>query len=208
MVNKICFDTNVCAMRGLPVKTALYLLSVYFGNHINSKEELNKCVDKGFVVYYNYNDGNPNRVELTEKGIELVENLILDSEFKPMTKDGDRFEVLADALRDLYPDGKKAGTNYYWKDSHGVIVKKLKALVKKYGDTFTNEEAIAATKKYVDSFNGDYRFMQLLKYFICKNVIKGGEVEEQSQLLSFIENANQEDIPDTQTTIDWDVELR
>jgi hypothetical protein len=48
--------------------------------------------------------------------------------------------------------------------------------------------------------------MQLLKYFISKNVVKGGEVEEQSQLLSYIENMNQADTQ--QLSIDWDVELR
>lgn len=206
MVTKIYFDIDVCATKNLSISTALYLLSVYFGKHINSKEELTKCCNKGYVVYYNYNEGNPAKVELTDTGLKLVEELILDSEFKPNTKDGKRFEELAEQLQALYPQGKKKGTNYYWRDSTAVIVKKLKALVKKYGDCFTNEQAIAATKKYVDSFNGDYRFMQLLKYFISKNVIKGGEVEEQSQLLSYIENADQ--VEDTQQEIDWDVMLK
>ena len=48
--------------------------------------------------------------------------------------------------------------------------------------------------------------MQLLKYFISKNVVKGGEVEETSQLLSYVENAGQED--KQQMTIDWETELR
>lgn len=205
MVTKIYFDTDICTSKNIGISTALYLLSVYFGKHINSKEELNKCCNKGYVVYYNYNDGNPLKVELTESGTKLIEELILDSEFKPTTSEGKRFEELAEQLRSLYPEGKKEGTNYYWRDSHAVIVKKLKALVKKYGDSFTNEEAVEATKKYIDSFNGNYKFMQLLKYFICKNVIKGGEVEEQSQLLSYIENLNQKD---TQTEIDWETELR
>lgn len=206
MVTKIYFDVDVCKAKNLSISTALYLLSVYFGKHINSKEELNKCCAKGYVVYYNYNEGNPLKVELTETGLKLVEELILDSEFKPTTTMGARFETLAEELRALYPEGKKAGTNYYWRDSHAVIVKKLKALVKKYGDTFTNEQAIEATRKYVDSFNGDYRYMQLLKYFICKNVIKGGEVEEQSQLLSFIENGNQADSETEE--FDWETQLR
>ena len=83
MVTKICFDINICAAKGLSISTALYLLSVYFKKPIHSKEELNKCCRKGFVVYYNYNEGNPDKIELTESGIKLVEELILDSEFKP-----------------------------------------------------------------------------------------------------------------------------
>ena len=106
----------------------------------------------------------------------------------------------------MYPNGKKGGTQYYWRDSTNVIAKKLKAVIKKYGDCFTDEQAIDATKRYVASFNGNYQFMQLLKYFICKNVVKGGEVEEQSQLLSYIENAGQSD--NAQQEIDWETELR
>lgn len=206
MVTKICFDINICAAKGLSISTALYLLSVYFKKPIHSKEELNKCCRKGFVVYYNYNEGNPDKIELTESGIKLVEELILDSEFKPNSKEGKRFENLAEKLRELYPEGKKSGTQYYWRDSNSVIVKKLKALVKKYGDCFTDEQAVNATRKYVESFNGNYQFMQLLKYFISKNVVKGGEVEETSQLLSYIENAGQEDTQ--QLSIDWETELR
>lgn len=207
MVSKICFDVDVCTAKNISVQTALYLLSVYFQKPLNCKESLDKCVQKGFVVYYNYNGGNPAKVELTEQGIKFVEELILDSEFEPWAPEGKRFENLADKLRELYPEGKKAGTQYYWRDSKQMIIKKLKALIKKYGDCFKDEDAIEATRKYVASFNGNYQYMQLLKYFILKNVVKGGEVEETSQLLSYIENMNQQDV-DTQQQIDWETELR
>ncbi|MCF0131132.1 MAG: hypothetical protein HUJ71_05365, partial [Pseudobutyrivibrio sp.] len=83
------------------------------------------------------------------------------------------------------PDGKKPGTNYLWRDSKAVITKRLKTLVKRYGVEFTNEEAIEATKKYIASFNGNYQYMQLLKYFIYRLI-----PDESSQLLSYIENAD------------------
>jgi hypothetical protein len=148
---------------------------------------------------------NPNAVVLSSNSRKLLEEIILDSD-KTVAKNNKRLENLAEKLRELYPEGKKQGTQYYWRDSNSVIVKKLKALIKKYGDCFTDEQAINATRKYVASFNGNYQFMQLLKYFISKNVVKGGEIEETSQLLSYIENAGQED--KQQTTIDWETELR
>lgn len=98
----------------------------------------------------------------------------------------ERFLVLADKLRELYPEGKKAGTNYMWRDSRLVIAKKLQTLSEKFQVKFTDEEAIDATKRYVEQFNGNYQYMQLLKYFILKRDIN--KQEETSQLLSFMEN--------------------
>jgi hypothetical protein len=45
--------------------------------------------------------------------------------------------------------------------------------------------------------------MQLLKYFIIKKSIIGGEMEETSQLLSYIENIEDNDVKD-----DWLTELK
>ena len=65
---------------------------------------------------------------------------------------------------------------------------------KKYGADYTDEQIIQATKSYVESFNGDYRFMRVLKYFIFKEE-KGadGMVESTSDLINRIDNAGQED---------------
>ena len=100
------------------------------------------------------------------------------------------YAKLADQLRAIYPEGKKEGTSYMWKDSTLGIAKKLKSLddmCAEYGlPLYTDEEAIEATQRYVASFNGIYRYMQLLKYFILKQSNEKGE--KASQLLSFIQN--------------------
>lgn len=206
MVKKFNLDIEECEKLGITLNEFLFLASVYYGTPIFCKELLDSLVAKRYVVYYGYNDGNPEQVLLSPEGLQLFETVVLNSEFKEGTPKGDRFPALAKQLQQLYPEGKKPGTNYYWRDSSSVIAKKLKAVVKKYGDCFTDEQAIEATKRYVASFNGDFKYMQLLKYFICKNVIIGNEVEERSQLLSYIENANQKD--PNQLEIDWDVELK
>lgn len=206
MVNKFVVDLEICKNNDVEIDQILYLFSLYFKKHIRNKSLFQECRKKGLVVFDNFGNGDPENVELSTKGIQLIETIILDSEYKEGTKSGDRYVELAKQLQELYPEGKKAGTQYYWRDSVNVIVKRLKAITKKYGECFTNEQAIEATRKYVASFNGDYKYMQLLKYFICKNVIKGGEVEETSQLLSYIENNGQADTQ--QLTIDWETELR
>ena len=197
---KLIIDSEVCESKGL---TLIEFIVLY----LNSKNvDISKTIDSIVEKKVAGKDlFNPNAVVLSSNSRKLLEEIILDSD-KTVAKNNKRLENLAEKLRELYPEGKKQGTQYYWRDSNSVIVKKLKALVKKYGDCFTDEQAVNATRKYVESFNGNYQFMQLLKYFISKNVVKGGEVEETSQLLSYIENAGQED--KQQMTIDWETELR
>ena len=197
---KLTIDSEVCEKNGLTLNEflVLYLTS----SKVDINKEIESLVNKGVASRDLFSEGN---LIFGSKDKDLVTKIIVDSD-KEVQDNTLRLKELAKALQELYPQGKKEGTQYYWRDSTNVIEKKLKSLVKKYGNCFTNEQAIAATKKYVDSFNGNYHFMQLLKYFISKNVVKGGEVEEQSQLLSYIENMNQADTQ--QLSIDWDVELR
>lgn len=197
---KLVIDSEVCESKGLTLEEFIVL-------YLNSKNvDINKTINSIIEKKVAGKDlFNPNAVVLSSNSRKLLEEIILDSD-KTVAKNNKRLENLAEKLRELYPEGKKQGTQYYWRDSNSVIVKKLKALIKKYGECFTDEQAINATKKYVASFNGNYQFMQLLKYFISKNVVKGGEVEETSQLLSYVENAGQED--KQQMTIDWETELR
>ena len=72
-----------------------------------------------------------------------------------------------------------------------------------YGTKYTDEQIINATQKYINSFNGNYTYLKLLKYFIWKDErLKGESV--QSLLADFIENESSEDTTNT----DWTVELK
>lgn len=119
---------------------------------------------------------------------ELIASIIVDSDKAVINRD-EEFYALAEKMRDLFPDGRKPGTTYYWKDSVPVIARKLKTVVAKFGVQFTEEEALSVTQRYIASFNGDYRFMQLLKYFILKTDRTTGEIR--SEFLSLL--ANKED---------------
>ena len=81
-----------------------------------------------------------------------------------------------------------------WRGTTAEVAKKLKTLVVKYGYTINREDVLKATKEYVNSFNGNYRYMQLLKYFILKSVRDAdGNVDIKSELMSLIENSDQID---------------
>lgn len=122
----------------------------------------------------------------TDKGIELFRQIVLSSEMdaEEFVKD-DNFIL---QLRNLFPKGRKEGTGYHWRGSISEIRDKLKAFITNHPE-FTKEEILKATANYVASFNGDYTYMQLLKYFIWK-VKKDvdGRVFTDSQLLSYLEN--------------------
>lgn len=183
---KICIDIKECEKEKISIDNILYLLSIYVDKAM-SYTTFNDVCSKGFVTYDGFTQTRePVNIRLTPEGVEMVETILLNSEFKNTEKEEDRFEKLAEDLQNIYPKGKKPGTSQMWRDSKSIISKRLKAVIKKYNVKFTNEEAIEATRKYVNSFNGDYRYMQVLKYFICKRNNMTGE--ESSQLLSYIEN--------------------
>ena len=70
---------------------------------------------------------------------------------------------------------------------------------------YDNDIIIKATENYIKSFNGDYRFMKTLKYFLwSEKVNKAGEVEPTSDLLTYIENAGEID----ELSDDWLNELK
>ena len=168
---------------------------------------LNKLKDKGLCSFAPYDNDS---WCLTVKG----ENFIKDFIGKDDKSVSQRLVSLADKLRQLYPDGKKPGLQEYWRDSTNVIAERLKKFFDKYGE-FSDDEIIDATKQYVAHFNGNYKYMKLLKYFIWKHVVKGGdlvegrivgEVEKESELLSYIQNMREH--PEPSFSADWDITLK
>jgi hypothetical protein len=187
---KFVIDTDVIAQEGYAIGDFLMLLALYYecpitkATYLRNYEKGNIDCLKGFDL-----EGNLIEPKCNENTMEVIERIILNSEIQEKNAAGeDRYLSLAKKMIELYPKGKKPGTNHQWRDSAAIISKKLKGLVKRYNCKFTDEQAIEATTRYIQSFNGDYTYMQLLKYFISKRVIIGGEVEENSQLLAFIEN--------------------
>lgn len=209
---KIIFDTEACKKEGWDVDVLLYLISMYSGNRI-TVDTFEKARQQSFLEFhemYRPNKPFPDYVDLTCKGDSLVESVMAESNTGKQNSE-ERFTKLANKLRELFPAGKKPGYAYTWRDSTSCIVDRLKKFVLKYGD-YPDEEIIDATKRYIASFNGEYKYMQLLKYFIWKNKVTGGElvdgrmvgeVERQSQLAAWLD-----DKEETTKIPDWEVELK
>ena len=140
--------------------------------------------------------------KLSRKANEVLSCILAEST-DVVAKRTTNIEELADKLRDVYPSGKIYNTNYYYRCNRQDIINKLKTFFKIYGTKYTDEQIINATRKYIKSFNGNYTYLKLLKYFIWKDErLKGESV--QSLLADFIENESSEDT----TNDDWTIELK
>ena len=181
---KLIIDSDACLNNGTCIGEVLLLYE--YALKISPESMKQSLIDKGCIT----NAGDLfGRYTATDKAVKLLDNVLADSSVDDDTK----ITELATKLKELYPKGKKEGTNQFWADGVSIIVKRLKIFYKKYG-FYDNDIIIKATEDYIKSFNGDYRFMKTLKYFLwSEKVNKAGEVEPTSDLLTYIENADEVD---------------
>lgn len=195
---KITIDETVLDKHGLTIEE--FMILYLNAKDINISECTNSLVDKGFADKNLFESG---KVVVSGNVKDLLATITIDSDKSVIDKD-EEFNELARELQNIYPTGRKEGTNYMWRGTVAEVAKKLKTLIVKYNYSFTKEQAIKATKEYVDSFNRDYKKMRLLKYFILKSERDAdNNINVISEFMSLIENAGQESI----TKKDWEATL-
>lgn len=195
---KIIIDTKVIQAKNINPNYFLNLLALYITKNSINNSNNKEAILKNHITSEGLDNNNQFiNIKLTQEGVDFIEEVIVDSEIPDPTK---KLMELATELKNIFPKGRKEGTNFYWSDGVILIVKRLKIFIKKYGDTYTKEQIIKATKKYVESFNGDYRYMKLLKYFIFKEETESST----SDLLTYIENADEENA----LRNDWDIVMK
>ena len=185
---KLTIDQTILDKNDLTLEEFLVL---YLGaKDVDIESVSQSLIAKGLADKDLFSNG---RIVVSDKVKDLVSTISIDSDKNVIDKDSE-FTELAAELREIYPAGRKDGTTYMWRGTTAEVAKKLKTLVVKYGFTINREDVIKATKEYVSSFNGNYRYMQLLKYFILKSVRDAdGNVDIKSELMSLIENSDQID---------------
>lgn len=182
---KLVIDPIILKKHNLSVEEFMLL---YLGSKLVSIKDVQqslidkKLADKNEITGGIVTDSNTKN---------LIETIIIESDKNVIDKDKE-YQELAKELQELYPSGRKSGTTYLWRGTSAEIAKKLKTLVVKYNYTFTREQVIKATKEYIESFNGNYTKMRLLKYFILKTEKDAdGNVNVISELMTLIENEGQ-----------------
>lgn len=188
---KITIESEAMIRHGTCIGEVLVLLEV--ANGVLHEAVMNNLIRKGYITAATGQKFVTQKTyALTAKAQQLLEDVNLDSldSGKPKTRD---IESLAVRLKEIFPKGKKPGTSQYWTEGVALIVKRLRIFFKKYGEDYTDEQILSAAEKYVKSFNGNYSYMRTLKYFIwAEKPNKAGEVESTSDLLTFIENSDEE----------------
>ena len=200
---RFIIDDKICEKYNLTAQQVFILLALQCQND-KLYEDL---IEKGLITKCNYSLFELNKkYSVINKGINLCNSVLLDSSKdtkKTINPVDVRCQNLAIKLRDIYPKGKMPGTNYYYKGNIEDIRKKLQSFFLRYPN-YTDEQIITATQKYINSMNGNYTYLKLLKYFIWKSEVKDGEQVVTSILSDYIENEGQEDSINN----DWTSELK
>lgn len=190
---KIVIDEEVCKKVGLALPEVLAVVLVKTGVDIG--ELFKELQQKQVLVTQNTLMGKT--IMVTQRWDDAVSDILLSSDTSVPGED--RIERLASTLTQIFPQGRKDGTNTYWRGNIKDTKLKLKKFFKLYGTKYSDEQIINATRKYVESFNGNYAYMRVLKYFIWKDVRKQDSegrfyIEEVSDLATLIENAGHEEV--------------
>lgn len=188
---KITIDEKVCTKHKMTDQEVLIALAVRAGKY---EQVIQNMLNREILVE------DEGQLKITQHWSDVVEEVLCDS---GGNLDDDRLLALAEKIQECYPSGFKRGergTKYYHKSNKNAIKQALKKFITYYGD-YPDEDIIDATKRYVASFKGDYRFPFLMaNYFVLKDMrTKGGDIT--SQLATFLENKEEED--ENMDTEDW-----
>ena len=185
---KILIDEKVCLKHNLTMPQALLSLSIKLSE--NFRNDLENLEDREVIGY----DPDDDNYMITHHWSDILDEIICDS--SGAIDDEKRLTELAKKMRECYPEGKMPGTAYYYRCNNREVVLKLKKFFLQYGN-YTDDKIIDATKRFVASFQGAYRYLPLIKYFISKNKTITDEdgdkhIQEVSELASYLENKDTE----------------
>lgn len=193
---RISIDESICKKYNMTLPEVLGMLLVKTGE---SQTVFQQMLEKQMIV----TDGIFKQLMVTQRWDDVMSNILLDSDSDKQSDD--RLDILATALMEIFPKQKKVGTSHYFRGNRKDVILRLKKFFKLYGDKFSDEQILDAAKRYVESFNGNYQYMRVLKYFLWKDEKKvntEGEIyiDESSDLATLIENVDSEDYRQDWTT--------
>lgn len=119
------------------------------------------------------------------------------------------YRPLAKKMREVYISGKMPDGVHQYRSNTTEVAKKLETFFEIYGE-YTDDEIIDATKRYVASYRGNYRYAKALNNFVWKMESEEGEDGENhkvrhSYLADFLEN---NDIEENKVNVeDWTTKM-
>ena len=191
---KIVIDEKICKKHHLSVTEVLVSLGIRSSEDVN--ETLNELEEKQVLVY------KDNNYMVTQPWSDILDEILCDS--CSGEDNEERLIELAKKMRECFPEGKMPGTAYYYRCNVREVVLKLKKFFLQYGN-YSDDKIIDATKRFIEAYNGNYKYLPLIKYFISKNKTVTDEdgtshIQEVSELASYLENKETET---KATSDDW-----
>lgn len=180
---KLVIDDKVCLKNKLSPQEVLIAIAIR-SSRIDIKSIVDNLLNRQVLISQ---DGN---FTTTQHWDKVIDAILVDS--AGAIDDEERLNALADKMKECFPVGKVPGTPYYYRCNRREIILKLKKFFTQYGN-YKDEDIIDATKRFIASFNGNYRYLPLIKYFIMKNKTVTDEeglnhITECSPLADFLEN--------------------
>ena len=142
---KITISEDVCSRHKVSLEKILLILLARVSRNIPSaldallKEDAIRKDEDGYSVSEGWSDS--------------IDNILVESETNKETDD--RILELADKMMEEFPKGRKEGSNQYWRGNKKEIAVRLRKFAKMYGGKWTDIELLKATRRYVQSFNGN-----------------------------------------------------
>ena len=205
---KLTIDEKVCARHKMSIEE--FILALMFRQIRDPIKVRENLLKREILVKVN------GKYLVTQRWSEEMDEILTDS-IGDMGKSVDELAELAVKVKDCFPQCKMKDrygrdTPYYYRCNKSEVAKALKRFFVQYGNNYTDEEIVDATKRYVASFKGNYSGMRLAKYFIMKNPVKQGEdgngyVEQVSDLLTFLENKEEGDGVGGVNNDDWTLKV-
>lgn len=179
---KVTIDEKQCERRGLQPEEVL--LSLFLRCGADLAKTIDELLKREVIVFVE------GKYYVTQHWSDVIDEILVDS--SGAVDDEVRLLNLAEKMRKCFPAGKMPGTPYYYRCNNREVILKMKKFFLQYGN-YTDDAIVDATKKFIASFNGNYRYLPLVKYFISKNKTVQDEdgtnhIVETSALATYLEN--------------------
>jgi hypothetical protein len=185
------FDTLACKKNDTKVGVALVLAGISLGYPVK-QQHYKEALEKGYIKCKFSESGEVEDIWITEEGRSLFSKIAKDFNHT----DDEWYMKTVEGMRECYPAGAKKDkygrkTPYQWRGNTKNNAQRLKSILQENGykpSDELSEKCINATKRYVESFHEDFLYMNLLEYFIYKQVDG-----KKSQLISYLENESDDE---------------
>jgi hypothetical protein len=155
---KLTIDEKNCLKHKLTLDEVL--VALVYRQVKNPEEVYENLINREVLVQ------KEDKVMVTQRWSDVLDDIICDSTGKVTYSDIDLLG-LAKKMQDAYHKGKMQDNVHYYQSNPREISSKLKKFFVTYGN-YSEDDIIDATKRYVASFRGNYKYMTALNNFVWK----------------------------------------